>query len=239
MSTFRNRLFFLAICIAASTTACATAESNPVGDAGNDDAAGYLFDAAPTRGDAAAPSADAGGTDALANPVCSAGDQPCAAGCCPIAAPDELAPWTTGTIVATGTCRSTEVMPYSCTPSTPGRDANGCCVATIDGGTDISTLTFSIAPLPDGSHELHTSACSLTLAVCAIAATASQATPGYVLRNPAAALKSANFFPYVGPLSTSLPDSKLAIGFAGVADDLSGGRCGHSVRYKSCTWTTP
>lgn len=243
MTTSRNRLFFLAVCTAVGATACATAESNPAGDAGalagNGDAAGSRFDAAPASGDAASPSADASGTDALANPGCSTGNQPCATGCCPIAAADELAPWTTGTIVATGTCRSTEVMPYSCTPSTPGRDANGCCVATIDGGTAVSELVFTITTLPDGRHELIASACGLTNAVCAISASATQTTIGYLLRDPAAALKSTNFYPYVGALSTSLPNGKLAIGFAGVADDLGNERCGHSVRYKSCTWTAP
>ncbi len=238
MTTSRNILFYLVICTAAGTSACATAESNPAGDAGvlTDNGAG--FDAAPVS-DASAITMDATGSDANANPVCSAGNEPCATGCCPIVAPDELVPWTTGTIVAIGTCRSTEVMPHSCYPSTPGRDANGCCVATIDGGTDTSTLTFTITTLPDGRHELLASACSLTLAVCKISASATQTTPGYLLRNPAAALKSTNFYPYVGALSTSLPNGRLAIGFAGVADDLSGGRCGHSTRYKSCTWTAP
>ncbi len=243
MTTSRNPLICLVICTAAGATACATAESNQAGDAGvltdNDDASRAGFDAAPGGGDASPPSADAGGSDATTNPVCSTGNQPCATGCCPIAAPDELAPWTTGTIVATGTCRSTEVMPYSCYPSTPGRDANGCCVASIDGGTAISELVFTITTLPDGRHELLASACGLTNAVCAISASATQTTIGYLLRDPAAALKSTNWFPYVGPLSTSLPNGRLAIGFAGVADDLGNERCGHTVRYKSCTWTAP
>lgn len=215
-------LYFFA---ASTASACATADSNPAGDAGDftvtSDASAPTVDAVPAP-DAVPPNFDAA-----------------------TIVPDELAPWTTGTIVATGTCRSTEVMPHSCYPSTPGRDANGCCIATIDGGTENSTLTFTIALLADGRHMLTTTACTLGIggnpstAVCAITATATEHVLGEPMRNPTAALKSTNFFPYVGPLSTSVSNGTLSVGFAGVADDLGTERCGHSVRYKSCTWTAP
>ncbi len=238
MMTSLNRLFILLICTAAGTSACATAESNQAGDAG------AQFDAASAGSDATSPRTDAGGPDATTNPVCSTGNEPCVTGCCAIAAPDALAPWTTGTIVATGTCRITEVMPYSCYPSTPGRDANGCCIGNYYGVAN-STLTFSIAVLADRRHVLTTTTCTLgignnpSIAVCEITATATELVLGEPMQNPNAALKSTNFFPYVGPLSTSLPDGKLTVAFAGVADDLGSERCGRSVRYKSCTWTAP
>ena len=234
MTTSRNILFCLVICTAAGTTACATAQSNPAGDAGglagDSDAGGAGFDAAPVS--------DSSALRMDATPVCSAGNQPCATGCCPLVAPDELAPWTTGTMVATGTCQSTEVYPYSCTPSTPGRDANGCCTATINGGSSAGTLTFAITTLPDGRHQLQTSACTLTNAICEITATATEAVVGEPLRSMSASLKSTNYWPYLGQLSTSLNNGTLTIGFAGTAQDY-GERCGNSIRYKSCTWTAP
>ena len=239
-----NITFYVLVFTVAGTSGCATGTANPA--EGTTDAAPQTVPTVdtPPVNDAVLPTLDASGGDATANPVCSAGDQPCATGCCPIAPPDPLAAWTIGPIGAIGTCHSSSVEPYSCYPSTPGRDANGCCIANFNGGTTTSTLNFRIDVLPDGRHELTTTACSLgvrgqaTEAICEMTATATEPVINAPLRNPNAPMKSTNYYPYYGPLSGSIVDGILTISYNGVATDFAS-RCGAPTRYKTCTWTAP
>lgn len=193
---------------------------------------------APDTDASTAPDTDAStdpGTDAGTAVVDAAPDAPI----------DELGPWLGSSLSAVGQCRTVETFPYSCYPGTPGRDYNGCCVGTYGPTTETSGLGFSLVALADGRHELTTTACSLSIlaggaptANCAITATATEAQPGGPLRDEDASLKSTNFLPYVGPLSTSVSEGTLTIGHVGVSAG-SPQRCGTSSIVKTCTWVAP
>ena len=151
---------------------------------------------------------------------------------------DPFAAWMGGPLVATGTCQQQEVEPYSCVPGWPGRDANGCCIASYPIASLPSTVAFQLTKLSEGSHELSATACTIVNATCAITATAKEDATN-ALRNPNASLKSTSFYPYMGSLAASvMPDGTLTVGYSGTASYYPG-RCGLGTRYLSCTWKAP
>jgi hypothetical protein len=191
--------------------------------------------------------AGAGGSDTDGGSILTSSDSGTNAGA-DVTENRPYAPWLGEGHVATGTCKHTRIEPYSCYPGTPGRDANGCCVATTYGSDEEVSVTFGIEASTDGADTLTLHECTAVSPVnngvpwaCAWTAPPIPSGPDGVFESSlvtsSVALKTNQLYlPYRGPLRAKVEawSTNFAITFNGEANDTAG-RCGDNRWLKSCT----